>query len=130
MIPENAKNERLEHLDLADTKPGDEFAQVDFKSKKCVHSFGTVTMPEIDKFGGGPIKAILSQNRCSCGNDSGFHYDKTTRTDLDELDKLCNVLPGHMKQPTDHSRDTLKELTEQRNLKLAFTVRRWKKTKP
>ena len=58
MIPENARNERTEFLEIGAVTESDEIVQVDFMSVKCVHSFGSITTQEVSRNGGERIKAI------------------------------------------------------------------------
>jgi|ERR1700693_2024255 len=124
---EKERKERLEGIDLAETKEGDEVLHVDFHSKKCAHSFGRVTTRGITENGCGAIK-VLCQARCSCGYDSGFFYPKIEDAKTkDNFDDLCRALPVYMQQPVDYIRDNLRTVMEASNLKLLFTVDRPKR---
>src|SRR5713101_176066 len=114
VIPENARHETLEFLDIADVKDGDEISTVQFKCGGCRHCFDTIPIGSIR----GMQIVEISQKRCSCGEYSGFDYRENKTDTPDKLRELCAVLTGGLKRTTEKQRWLIGELLKDRNLKL------------
>lgn len=132
MVPENARNEKIEFLDINAVTGADEIVAVEFKCR-CGRELKTISIREngVD----GKVTAAICEMQCPrCGEYSGFNFlnverDKSYKpeqqTDRQARQKnLCDLLTRNLKHPTEETRWMLHTLMEGRNLELRFGVKR------